>query len=108
MADPAGNSWSWEYDKRGNRVRIDDPDTGVTTVTYDVLDRPASAIDARGVTMETSFDLLGRKTALEVDGETTAEWTYDTVKKGLPAKDVRYVDGNAYIMERAATTSATR
>ncbi len=99
MADPAGNSWSWEYDKRGNRVRIDDPDTGVTTVTYDVLDRPASAIDARGVTMETSFDLLGRKTALEVDGETTAEWTYDTVKKGLPAKDVRYVDGNAYIME---------
>ncbi|WP_432052189.1 RHS repeat-associated core domain-containing protein [Streptomyces xiamenensis] len=99
MKDPAGNSWSWSYDKRGNRVRIDDPDTGVTTVSYDVLDRPASATDARGVTMTTSFDLLGRKTALEVDGETTAEWTYDTVKKGRPAKDTRYVDGVAYTTE---------
>ncbi|MGW6696140.1 hypothetical protein ACWF62_20505, partial [Rhodococcus sp. NPDC054953] len=72
---------------------------GVTTVSYDVLDRPASATDARGVTMTTSFDLLGRKTALEVDGETTAEWTYDTVKKGRPAKDTRYVGGAAYTME---------
>ncbi|MCK1814301.1 RHS repeat protein [Streptomyces sp. XM4011] len=113
MTDPAGNTWSWEYDKRGNRVRIDDPDTGVTTVSYDVLDRAASATDARGVTMETSFDLLGRKTALEVDGETSAEWTYDTVAKGRPTADISYVDGAAYIFsvdgynDRYQATSST-
>ncbi len=35
MVDPAGNSWTWSFDVLGHQVSATDPDTGITTSTYD-------------------------------------------------------------------------
>ncbi|SOD66378.1 YD repeat-containing protein [Streptomyces zhaozhouensis] len=96
MTDAAGNEWSWEYDKRGNQTRADDPDKGTTLISYDTLDRPVSTTDARDITLTTTYDALGRRTRLSEGDDTRAEWTYDTVKLGAPATSTRYVGDAAY------------
>ncbi|MDX3099348.1 RHS repeat domain-containing protein [Nonomuraea angiospora] len=99
ITDPAGNTWTRHYDLRGREIRTDDPDRGTTRTTYDDLDRVVSVTDARGRTVFTAYDGLGRKTATR-DGSATgpviSSWTYDTVRKGLPAGSTRTVDGRAY------------
>ncbi|MFD0558301.1 RHS repeat-associated protein [Stackebrandtia endophytica] len=60
VVDAVGNSWSYEYDLRGNTVRTSDPDVGVVTATYDVAGQKTSTTDARGVTVSTVYDELGR------------------------------------------------
>jgi len=37
MRDSLGNMTQMSYDQRGNQTRLDDPDTHVTTYTYNVL-----------------------------------------------------------------------
>ncbi len=99
LTDPSGNTWRYEYDVLGRKVKDIDPDRGTTTYTYDNLDRMASTTDSRGRTLTYTYDQLGRKTGMFEGGETgtkLAEWTYDTLKKGLPTASTRFVDGQAY------------
>ncbi|MGC8920616.1 RHS repeat domain-containing protein [Streptomyces sp. PG2] len=46
--------------------------------------------------MNTTYDDLGRKTALKKGSSLLAKWTYDTVAKGQPASSIRYIDGKEY------------
>ncbi|MEV5986904.1 RHS repeat-associated core domain-containing protein [Streptomyces sp. NPDC052051] len=63
----------------------------------DKLGRPVSVTGARGVTLTTDYDELGRQSALKKGSTLLAKWTYDTVAKGLPSSSIRYIDGKQYI-----------
>ncbi|MFD9303023.1 RHS repeat-associated core domain-containing protein [Streptomyces sp. NPDC060048] len=100
MVDNSGrNAWTYSHDLRGRQTESTDPDKGKSTTVYGSDGRPQSSMDARGVTLATTYDELGRKTSLRkgtVTGSKLAEWTYDTATggKGLPATTTRY-DGTA-------------
>lgn len=59
MKDAHGNMWRFSYDMRGNTVRTEDPDKGISTSTYDVMGRLATMKDARGRGIVYSYDKLG-------------------------------------------------
>ncbi|WP_093656773.1 polymorphic toxin-type HINT domain-containing protein [Streptomyces wuyuanensis] len=100
VTDPSGAKWTYTYDVRGRQTRTDDPDKGATVTTYDHGDRVTDAQSvARGITLHTDYDPLGRPTALKKGTTTLSAWTYDTVAKGQLTAATRYIDGNAYINE---------
>ncbi|MFC0623170.1 RHS repeat-associated core domain-containing protein [Kribbella deserti] len=99
VTDPAGNRWQYGYDLRGRRISSTDPDRGAGTASYDVAGRLISQTDARKQTISYAYDDLGRQTAKHngsLDGPKLAEWTYDTVAKGMPATATSYSGGKAY------------
>ncbi|MFE4855950.1 RHS repeat-associated core domain-containing protein [Streptomyces sp. NPDC056670] len=96
VTDPAGNTWSYTFDNRGQQTVADDPDKGRTTTTYDDLGRAVTTTDARGVTLTTGYDKIGRKTSLKQGSTTLASWTYDTLAKGRLTSSSRFVDGAEY------------
>jgi RHS repeat-associated protein len=104
VTDPAGNTWSWEYDQRGRRVVAHDPDAGTSTTVYDVAGQVLTTTDGRGVTLGHTYDALGRRTSLR-DGSTTgplrAHWVYDTLPGGLGkvSRAIRHHDGAQYVTE---------
>ncbi|MGW1868925.1 RHS repeat domain-containing protein [Streptomyces mauvecolor] len=109
VTDSSGrNSWTYSYDLRGRQIQTSDPDRGTSTTAYGRDGRAQSIKDARGITLATTYDELGRKTSLRKDsvtGPKLAEWTYDTVSggKGLPATSVRY---DTSVTPNAAYTTA--
>ncbi|WP_156756344.1 polymorphic toxin-type HINT domain-containing protein [Actinokineospora pegani] len=56
--------------------------------------------DARGQVLAFTYDDAGRRTETRLgsaSGTKVAEWTYDTLRKGLLTSSTRWVNGNAYI-----------
>ncbi|MBB6567807.1 RHS repeat-associated core domain-containing protein [Kribbella sandramycini] len=102
VKDPAGNVWRYGYDLRGHKIRVDDPDKGLVTKTFDDSGQVLTTTDARGSTHAFTYDPLGRQTA-EYDGQVggvkRSEWTYDTAYKGKGqiASSTRYLNGSAYV-----------
>ncbi|MER5967572.1 RHS repeat-associated core domain-containing protein [Streptomyces sp. NPDC002057] len=101
VTDPAGNAWSYRYDARRRLVAATDPDTGDTSMAYDAADRPISVTDVRG-TVYTSYDGLSRVSAVREGSETaspTKSYTYDTLPGGLglPASATRHDASGAYV-----------
>ncbi|HEX6682921.1 MAG TPA: RHS repeat-associated core domain-containing protein [Candidatus Limnocylindrales bacterium] len=89
LTDAAGNVWEHGYDVTGREVRTADPDKGVTTTVYDDFDDVVSTTDSRGVTIAYTYDAIGRKLTLRdgsPGGPKRAEWVYDTLSNGVPAK----------------------
>ncbi|MFJ8582613.1 polymorphic toxin-type HINT domain-containing protein [Micromonospora sp. NPDC093277] len=102
VKDPTGNKWTYGYDLRGRQTSANDPDKGALTSTYDDGDRLVSTTDSRQQTLTHSYDELGRPTALRhgtATGTLAAQWTYDTLKLGLPTSSTRWVGSNAYVSE---------
>ncbi|MEV0502200.1 RHS repeat-associated core domain-containing protein, partial [Streptomyces spectabilis] len=106
VTDPAGNTWTYTFDARGQQTAADDPDKGTTRTTYDKLGQATSTTDARGITLTTDYDALGRKRHLKKGATPLAEWTYDTAAKGQPAASIRYLDGEKYTSETTAYNDA--
>ncbi|MGW0811514.1 RHS repeat domain-containing protein, partial [Nonomuraea sp. NPDC002799] len=102
VTDHAGNVWRHHYDMRGREIKMEDPDKGVTTMTYNDADELVSTTDARGKTLFYVYDELGRKKELR-DGSATgtllAEWKYDALAKGHLNASIRYTGGQAYKAE---------
>ncbi|MFI5868035.1 polymorphic toxin type 43 domain-containing protein [Streptomyces sp. NPDC051546] len=100
ITDNSGrNNWTYSYDLQGRQTQATDPDKGKSTTIYGTDGRPQSSTDARGITLATTYDELGRPTSLRKDTVTGAKlsaWSYDTATggKGLPATTIRY-DGTA-------------
>ncbi|MFD9519743.1 polymorphic toxin-type HINT domain-containing protein [Streptomyces sp. NPDC059979] len=92
VTDSAGNDWTYTYDARGRMTSSEDPDMGTATFTYNTLDQQISATNPNG-TQHTTYDVLGRKTALRDNAETDpiATWTYDSLPgaKGQPVASTR-------------------
>ncbi|KXK62150.1 hypothetical protein AWW66_09940 [Micromonospora rosaria] len=106
VTGPTGKVWTYEYDLRGREVRTDDPDKGITTLTYDNADDVTSSTNALGHVVATEYDLLGRQKKRLVNGQTTAEWTYDTIAKGHLTKQTSIVDGHQFTREIFAYNNA--
>jgi YD repeat-containing protein len=82
MRDSLGNMTQMSYDQRGNKTRLDDPDTHVTTYTYNVLGELLSQTDAKTQTVTFRYDLLGRLVERQ-EPEGTTTWEYDTASMGI-------------------------
>ncbi|MGW7439594.1 polymorphic toxin-type HINT domain-containing protein [Streptomyces sp. NPDC054849] len=102
VTDPAHNEWTYTYDVRGRMTSSEDPDMGTSTFTYNTLDQQVSAANPYG-TQHTTYDVLGRKTALRDDAESDpiATWTYDTLPgaKGQPVASTRRWGSGSYKTE---------
>jgi RHS repeat-associated protein len=106
VTDPAGNTWTYTFDARGQKTDVDDPDKGKTHTTYDTLGRAITSTDARGITLTGGYDDVGRQRTLKKGSTLLAEWTYDTVAKGQLTSSTRYVDGQAYTSATTAYNDA--
>ncbi len=96
VTDDGGNTWSYDYDLRGQRVATDDPDAGRSTQAYDAAGQLVAATDANGKTLAYSYDGLGRRTELRDESKTgalRATWTYDSAAIGYPDSATRYHGG---------------
>ncbi|MGI5175715.1 RHS repeat-associated core domain-containing protein [Dactylosporangium sp. CA-152071] len=108
VTDGSGNLWTYVVDAMGRVTEANDPDTGKSTYGYDLLGKVTKTVSARNVTMYTTYDGLGRRTA-EYTGTTTnktAEWTYDTLVHGQPTAATRYQGGQAYTRQVTEYTAA--
>ncbi|MEU9435869.1 ricin-type beta-trefoil lectin domain protein [Streptomyces sp. NPDC048252] len=100
VLDSEDNVWTWKYDARGRMTEAVDPDTGTTTTRYDVLDRPELVTDENAA-VYTVYDKLSRPTEQREDSATGTllmKTTYDTLigGVGLATSQTRYTDGLAY------------
>ncbi|MET9962003.1 RHS repeat-associated core domain-containing protein [Streptomyces sp. NPDC006326] len=99
VTDPANAQWTYTYDVRGRQVESKDPDKGVTKTAFDAGDRATDLTDARGTTLHTDYDDLGRPVATRQGTTTLTSMVYDTVAKGQLTKSTRFVDGKAFESE---------
>jgi len=99
ITDPAGTVWSYEYDQRGNRTAVHDPDKGDSTSVYDDRNQLVSTTDARKETITHLYDGLGRETEThqgDAGGPLLTRHTWDpSGAKGQLATATRYVGGAA-------------
>ncbi|MFJ3929315.1 polymorphic toxin-type HINT domain-containing protein [Streptomyces sp. NPDC090029] len=100
VTDAQGNTWRYEYDQLGRKVKSIDPDAGTSTTKYDALDRPVSTTDARGKKTSTVYDKLGRTlTTWEGEPDTGTQLTetrYDRAGwLGKAWASLRYVNGGS-------------
>ena len=76
-----GNSSTVFYDKRDRKTRMDDPDMGIWTYTYNAFGELIGQRDAENNQVSMRYDVLGRLvTRVEPEGTTT--WTYDNNANG--------------------------
>ncbi|MFC8277126.1 RHS repeat-associated core domain-containing protein [Streptomyces sp. NPDC057271] len=105
---PDGALWTSTYDLFGRLVASDDPDKGSSSLGYDVLDRVIKVTDSRGKSVLTEYDEVGRSVATwsgtKTDANQLTSAVYDTVLKGQPGSNTRYVGGKS---GRAYTKSVT-
>ena len=55
-----GNTTTIVTDQRGNRIKIQDPDAGTTTYSYNAYGEMVRQVNAKGDTLKKSYDVLGR------------------------------------------------
>lgn len=76
--DNKGNKTFINYDVRGNKININDPDMGYWQYKYNGLGELIWQKDAKGQVTEFTYDKLGRKITKKENGITTGEWHYDS------------------------------
>jgi RHS repeat-associated protein len=101
VTDSAGDTWKYGYDLAGDRTSDSDPDSGISTSTYDNDGNQLTITDARDKTISYTYDADGRRTAeydttggaSETDADELASWKYDSLAKGQPTSSTTYVGG---------------
>jgi len=101
VTDPAGNAWEYEYDLRGRRTALHDPDTGTSTTAYNAGGQVTGSTDGNGESLSYEYDALGRPTKTKAGSTALVERSYDGGENGigLPYKATRWVDGQAWTTE---------
>ncbi|MFB9555041.1 RHS repeat-associated core domain-containing protein [Streptomyces roseoviridis] len=112
ITGPDNAKWSYTYDLYGRQDTATDPDKGTSTnVAYTDRDQIQSTKDAEGRVLVYGYDEIGRKTALwqnsTSDANLLAEWTYDSLRKGLPDASIRYTGGKGQVGSKAYTKQVT-
>ncbi len=77
VTDPGGNITAMQYDLRGRKIAMQDPDMGSWTYRYNVLGELISQTDAKGQPTTMTVDKLGRMTS-RTTTEGTSTWAYDS------------------------------
>ena len=72
----------YTYDLNGNRTSMIDP-TGLTTYSYDALNRLTSMTNNKGQTTTFSYDALGRRTSMTHANGVVTNYTYDAASQLL-------------------------
>ena len=72
----------YTYDLNGNRTSMIDP-TGLTTYTYDALNRLTSATNNKGQVTSFTYDALGRRTSMTHANGVVTNYTYDAASQLL-------------------------
>jgi RHS repeat-associated protein len=72
----------YTYDLNGNRTSMIDP-TGLTTYTYDALNRLNSITNNKGQTTSFTYDALGRRTSMTHANGVVTSYTYDAASQLL-------------------------
>ncbi|MFI6485481.1 RHS repeat-associated core domain-containing protein [Nonomuraea sp. NPDC050663] len=99
ITDAVGNIWRHTYNVLGHKVKSEDPDVGMTTMTYDAGGRLLTTTDARGKTVTSVYDVIGRKTETRLGSETgelLSKTLYDTLAIGSPTSWTRRIAGRDY------------
>ncbi|MCR9092851.1 MAG: hypothetical protein NXI30_01415 [bacterium] len=73
----ANQKLRYGLDTLGRIVQIDDPDAGVSTLSYDAYGQLEATIDARDIEVATEYDDLGRPERISVTNEAPTVFTYD-------------------------------
>ncbi|AUX35167.1 MULTISPECIES: FG-GAP-like repeat-containing protein [Sorangium] len=81
VVDPEGNATVIEYDVRGRRTRIEDPDRGTTRFSYNGLGDLYQKVDGGEVT-NYEHDVIGRIERF-VDGDGETDYAWDTAAHGV-------------------------
>lgn len=78
-------TFSLDYDERGNRIKLIDPDAGTMTYTYDAQGRVITQKDARNNTTAFTYDGFGNLSAKTLNGQPYASytWSYSGTTAGL-------------------------
>jgi YD repeat-containing protein len=101
VTDAASNVTSITYDLLGRKIGMTDPDMGNWVYGYDAAGNLTSQRDARGWWLYLEIDGLNRlirKRRDATNGPVLAEWTYDTLKKGMLSSSVAYTGlGNVQV-----------
>ena len=72
----------YTYDLNGNRTSMIDP-TGLTTYSYDALNRLTSMTNNKGQTTTYTYDALGRRTSMTHANGVVTNYTYDAASQLL-------------------------
>lgn len=101
VTDPALNKWTYEYDLRGRRTALHDPDTGTSRTAYNPGGQVTATTNANNQTLTYKYDALGRPTKVLSGATTLTERAYDGAEYGvgMPYKATRWVDGQAWTTE---------
>ncbi|MEU3402266.1 RHS repeat-associated core domain-containing protein [Streptomyces filamentosus] len=111
VTGPDNVRWSYTYDLHGRQDAASDPDKGTTVTTYNDLDQVTTTKDAANRVLAYGYDEIGRKTGMwqtsKTDANVLAEWTYDSLLKGLPDASIRYTGGKNQTGSKAYTKKVT-
>lgn len=106
VTDPAANKWTYEYDLRGRRTALHDPDTGTSKTAYNPAGQITATTNANNETLAYKYDALGRPTQVLSGSTVLTERSYDEAENGIgmPHKSTKWVDGQAWTTETAKYT----
>jgi len=77
MVDPDGSRTTWVYNEGGRLKNVINPLDYSTEYVYDVHGRMIAFIDQRGLETQYQYDASGRKTAVIEEDSTTTTYAYD-------------------------------
>jgi RHS repeat-associated protein len=113
LTDAAGNVWSYKYDLQGREIENVDPDKGTTLTRHNDAGDVLATRDGAGRWISYTYDVLGRKRSShdgpDATGPLRAEWVYDTLSNGTSVlgelvKTVRHDPSGLYIKEHTGYT----
>jgi len=100
IRDAHGNQTLTQYDQRGRRWQMSDPDRGLETVTYNAFGEVATITDAVG-TITQIHDSIGRITDRIDAANNLTKWIYDGSK---PSERGRLVEARTQMADGSVTT----
>jgi len=92
--DTQGNKVHIDYDLRGRKIAMDDPDMGYWTYSYNVLGELVRQKNAKGQVTTLAYDLLGRMIKRKEPG-LTSTWKWDTAAMGK-GKLAKFTSNNGH------------
>ena len=90
-----GHTTKLEYDPAGNRKKLVDPNTGITTYQYNAFGELIAQTDSRNNKYTMSYDLLGRlHTKTLVNGNETTTYSYNNTSGLRGFGQLKLVNGS--------------
>src|SRR5713226_6983159 len=79
--------FTYDYDTRGNVIRITNPETNPTAYTYDVMGNALTKLDTRGKTWTKTYDVAGHLISEKNPLLHTIQYQYDKVGRCIKTID---------------------